>query len=323
MNGFGTNHNSSNRSCYQPLTGEQLESLSLVFGSVGAVSFVFCCVAIGSILYWKAYRRRSHRLVLWLLLSTLFVSAVISLEVMVAKFESGPNIELICKAIGVFLEYAIWTKLLLTFWINFHLFLLTVLWRNYWWLEFVYVLSSLAIPATFSWVPLLHNAYGLAGGWCWIRSVDDQCNQFKTGVVEQFVLWYGPVMLFTVVNVSMMIIMASVLCKRACCGSNTELEQEPFLPKPRHGIALKETLPLIAYPVTFHILCAIGFANRLQMAITHSPLYGLWLSHALAISSWGVFASGFVLIHMCILRKHVRENAYANSDTEFIASVED
>jgi len=322
MNGFGANHDSSNRSCYQPLSNSNLETLALVFGSLGVAAFFLCCVAIGSIVYWKAYKRISHRLVLWLMISTLFVSAVIALELLVVKFENGPDVEQLCKVIGVFLEYAIWTKLLFTFWINFHLFLLTVLQRMYGWLEFVYVLSSLAIPATFFWVPLLQDAYGLAGGWCWIRAMDDQCKELKAGVVEQFALWYGPVMLFTVVDISMMIIMASVLCKRACCEGNSE-DQDPLLPRPRHLIALKETLPLIAYPVTFHILCVFGFANRIQMAITHSPLYGLWLSVAIALPCWGVFASSFVVVHMCILRKHIRENAYANSDTEFIVSIED
>ena len=317
MSGFA-----NNSSCYHPVTREQLESLSLIFGSVGVVSFVFCCVAIGLIVYWKAYQRTSHRLVLWLMISTLLLSAVIAFELLIAKFENGHDIEQMCKVIGLFLEYAIWMKLMLTFWINFHLFLLTVLWRSYWWLEFVYILTSLAIPASFFWVPLLHNAYGLAGGWCWIRAMDDQCTKLKAGLVEQFALWYGPMMLFTVVNVAMMVVMASVLCKRACCGGSKE-DKDPLLPKPRHNIALKETLPLIAYPVTFHILCCFGFADRIEMAITNSPLYGLWLLHAIAVSSPGVFASLFVAVHMCILRKHVRENAYANSDTEFVVSIED
>ena len=277
MSGFA-----NNSSCYHPVTREQLESLSLIFGSVGVVSFVFCCVAIGIIVYWKAHQRTSHRLVLWLMISTLLLSAVIAFELLIAKFENGHDIEQMCKVIGLFLEYAIWMKLMLTFWINFHLFLLTVLWRSYWWLEFVYILTSLAIPATFFWVPLLHNAYGLAGGWCWIRAMDDQCTKLKAGLVEQFVLWYGPMMLFTVVNVAMMVVMATVLCKRACCGGSKE-DKDPLLPKPRHNIALKETLPLIAYPVTFHILCCFGFADRIEMAITNSPLYGLWLLHAIAV----------------------------------------
>jgi len=90
--------------------------------------------------------------------------------------------------------------------------------------------------------------------------------------------------------------------------------------KPRHNIALKETLPLIAYPVTFHILCCFGFADRIEMAITNSPLYGLWLLHAIAVSSPGVFASLFVVMHMCILRKHVRENAYMQTVTQNLLS---
>jgi len=39
------------------------------------------------------------------------LSAVIAFELLIAKFENGHDIEQMCKAIGLFLEYAIWMKL--------------------------------------------------------------------------------------------------------------------------------------------------------------------------------------------------------------------
>lgn len=320
-NGSGTN-------CYRPLTNGQLESLALTFGIVGAISFIMCCIALAiiSVVYywnWKVKRQItvSQRLVMYLMISAVFVSLIIALELMVVWYEDTPDIDQVCKTIGSMLEFAIWVKLSLTFWINVHLFLLSVLRQYRWWLEVLYVVSSVLVPFFLFWIPFITDGYGLAGGWCWIRVMDSQCRERKVSTIEQFVLWYGPVMLLTVVNFLMMMVMASVLCKRACCDGNRE-EKDPFLPKPKHKVVLKETLPLIVYPVTFHILCCVGFTNRIQMAITHNPIYGLWLAHAISIPSWGVFVSSFVIVHLLVIRKHTRENAYANSDTEFTPSTE-
>jgi len=328
------NPNSSNSSngsgtiCYRPLTKEQLESLAFAFGIVGAISFIMCCIALGiiTVVYywnWKVKRQItvSQRLVLYLMISAVFVSLIIGLELIVVWYEDTPDIKQVCKAIASLLEFAIWVKLLLTFWINIHLFLLSVLRQYRAWLEVLYIVSSVLVPFFLFWIPFVTDTYGLAGGWCWISMMDSKCNERKVGTIEQFVLWYGPVMLLTVVNIAMMMIMASVLCKRACCNGNEE-EKDPFLPKPKHKVVLKETLPLIVYPVTFHILCCVGFTNRFQMAITHHPIYGLWLAHAISIPSWGVFVSSFVLVHLLVIRKHTRENAYANSETEFTIPTE-
>ena len=327
------NPNSSNSSngsgnCYRLLTNEQLESLAFAFGIVGAISFIMCCIALGIITvvyYWNWRVKRqitvSQRLVLYLMISAVFVSLIIGLELMVVWYEDTPDVEQVCKAIASLLEFAIWVKLSLTFWINIHLFLLSVLRQYHAWLEVLYIVSSVLVPFFLFWIPFVTDTYGLAGGWCWISMMDSNCNERKVGTIEQFALWYGPVMLLTVVNIAMMMIMACVLCKRACCNENEE-EKDPFLPKPKHKVVLKETLPLIVYPVTFHILCCVGFTNRIQMAITHHPIYGLWLAHAIAIPSWGVFVSSFVLVHLLVIRKHTRENAYANSDTEFTIPTE-
>ena len=38
------------------------------------------------------------------------------------------------------------------------------------------------------WISFLHDAYGLAGAWCWIRQKDDNCDSLLAGKIEQYVL---------------------------------------------------------------------------------------------------------------------------------------
>ena len=58
------------------------------------------------IVYCKAYQRSSHQLVLWLMISTLLLSAVVALE-LVVTFQRESDIEIICKVIVIVSEYAI------------------------------------------------------------------------------------------------------------------------------------------------------------------------------------------------------------------------
>ena len=153
----------------------------------------------------------SQRLVLYLMISAVFVSLIIGLELMVVWYEDTPDVEQVCKAIASLLEFAIWVKLSLTFWINIHLFLLSVLRQYHAWLEVLYIVSSVLVPFFLFWIPFVTDTYGLAGGWCWISMMDSNCNERKVGTIEQFALWYGPVMLSTVVNIAMMMIMACVM----------------------------------------------------------------------------------------------------------------
>ena len=60
------------------------------------------------------------------------------------------------------------------------------------------------------WIPFLHDAYGLAGAWCWIRQKDDNCDSLLAGKIEQYVLGYGPVSFLCIVA---MVIVAAMLVK--------------------------------------------------------------------------------------------------------------
>ena len=75
-------------------------------------------------------------------------------------------------------------------------------------LEICYVFVPIVISLLFVWIPFLHDAYGLAGAWCWIRQKDDNCDSLLAGKIEQYVLGYGPVSFLCIVA---MVIVAAVL----------------------------------------------------------------------------------------------------------------
>ena len=91
----------------------------------------------------------------------------------------------------------------LMIWFGLHLFFLAVFNKNYEdsrKYELCIILTAVIIPFVVSIIPICHihkvKTYGLAGAWCWIRSIDEECHEIKAGVIEQFTLWYAPVMLF-------------------------------------------------------------------------------------------------------------------------------
>ena len=156
----------------------------------------------------------SQRLVLYLLISALIYSGILVVQSAV-KYQNIPGL---CKTPAFFLLYAGWLKMLFTSWITFYLYVLAEFSHN---LnerkhEAVYVISSILIPLPVACVPLFTNTYGTIGGaWCWSKSTDSNCKPLRTGLIEQFVLWYGLLVVLAVLDVLAIIRIACILCKRA------------------------------------------------------------------------------------------------------------
>jgi hypothetical protein len=56
-------------------------------------------------------------------------------------------------------------------------------------LEVLLVVVSLVGPALYVWVPFIAVPYGETGGWCWIKTLDRDCNK---SFWEQMGIWYIP-----------------------------------------------------------------------------------------------------------------------------------
>ena len=306
-----------NHSC--SLDPGQLEVLVVTSGCVGLLSYVASAFAIVTAVgFYKAHQVFSQRLVLYLLISTLVYSGVLVVQSEVVY----QNIQELCKTLAFLMQYAMWLKTSFICWITFYLYVLAEFNRN---LngrkhEAVYVISSVVMPLLLAFVPLFTNTYGPAGAWCWIKGTDSNCKRLITGMIEQFALWYGPLIILTVLDVLAVIRIAHILCKRAW--QYDRKLRDASLPNQNHRAALKEVLPLMAYPIMFHTTILIALADRTHTDVQNES-FALGLIHTIVTPSWGWIAAVTLLIHLHVLRRHKRENVHAPSFTEYEPSHEE
>ena len=67
--------------------------------------------------------------------------------------------------------------------------------------------------------------------------------------------------------------MVAVLAWRACKKNTSNSENEALLmyqQRSQHKKALKELLPLLAYPVLFYVLCLFPLINQIYVAISNN-----------------------------------------------------
>ncbi len=178
------------------LTAEDLISINLSFSGSGAACCFISCIIVLLLLISRAYHSILQRLFLYLMVATalreLFLAASIE-----HHFEY-PGQDTVCTWIAFIYN---WTGILLfifTVGIVIYLFFLVkyvakgntlprflqskcrrVL------LETLYVVLSLILTFVYTLVPYFTDNYGLAGAWCWIRALDENCKMMISGLLDQ------------------------------------------------------------------------------------------------------------------------------------------
>ena len=186
-------------------------------------------------------------------------------------------------------------------------------------------------PLLLAWIPFIHDNYGLAGAWCWIKEWKHDCatEHYLEGTIEQFVLWYGPLFVSLIlVIVSFLIVMPVVIAWRACQKRQdyeavilgSEAEKQVKINK-----AIKRLLPLLAYPLMFLLLAIFPLVNRIFSAASQYANYSLALAHAISEPSWGIFTSIAILMHIGLeqrmLKQRHKKNRPAAADARYADSV--
>ena len=326
-------HNFTNKTCFK-FCKDEFETVAWIRVGMSILAAMMCCLAIVMIVFFKAYKRFVHRLALYLSIAALFSAPTFAIELVPVQEKYGHAVirneyKPFCTAIGFLTEYVLWVILILTCWIALHLFILGVFKRNYTSLKYEAggIITSLAVPVVFSIIPLIHfkngRLYGLSGAWCWIKIFDKDCDLYVDGIIEQFVLWYGPVMFFVGLNFLAMLAVIIVLYR----GTKGDPDQIHI-----YKTAVKEALPLLFYPVLFSAVYSLAFANRVYYAVTQKTNYPLWISHAIADPFLPLFIPVAFLLHPYTLKRlkcHELRRALnkwghhsENSHTRFIVSRE-
>ncbi len=278
--------------------------------TTACISLVACILTVCRVFCFRLHVHFSYRLALYQVVSSMFFS--VSLIIQLSMTTLWKRAAWVCEIFGFLLEYFMWVKLLFTIILIFHFFVLAVCLKNLHKYELVYVLLPILIPVLYVWIPFIKAVYGNAGAWCWIKDWVENCAYQNSiaGIVEQFALWYGPLFISLTISIGAAILVVVILTRRAYYSkSDDNSETGPLLyttiqAETRHNqAALKQLLPLLAYPVIFYVLSILPLVNRIFDAAQTRVSYPLALAHAVSIGSWGFFSSLALLIHIAVKRK--------------------
>ena len=293
---------------------------------------VMCIVAIIIIFLLKAYKKFIHRLVLYLCLAALFTTITIAIQLAPVKqmceHVSVKSVKF-CTAAAALILYSDWATVILIIWIGIHFFIMAVFSKDYQKsrkYELCIILTAVLLPIVFCVIPFVHihkiKMYGLAGAWCWIRSTDEECHEIKAGVIEQFVLWYAPAMLFALLFFFIMVVVNIALCMKK---KKAAAEQQNQFSR-----SLKEMRPLLFYPTIYSVVYSLVFANRIYYAATQKAVLGHWILNAIVDPMFFMIIPLAFFVHLKIrkrlncqeLRKAINSWRLPNEDTYFSVSNE-
>jgi len=301
--------NLTNKTCFR-FSSRDFEAIFGTKVGVAGLAVFACCVAILLIFISKAYKRFVHRLTFYLAFAALLYSVVFILQILPVEDRCGFMVvrnEQFCMAAGFLVLYGGWVMLFFICWITLHLFILAVFKRNYksWKYEVGGLIVCHSCPLMVCVVPFInfkHGVmYGLAGAWCWIKVTGNSCHPYGEGVIEQFTLWYGP-LIFIVLLIFLVIAIMIIALYRGTRERSGELSTTYQL-QSQYREALKETMPLLFYPIIYNILCCLAFANRVYYAATNKASFPLWIIHAIADPSLPLFIPVAFLFHPYTLKK--------------------
>lgn len=304
MEDFLDETNNSQNNCNSTYSDDQKNVLLLLMGGTGALSVTVCTVAISLVIFLCLVKHFSYRLALYQVMATLFYSLSMTSVLLLLNYSNDSKFSVVsCKAVAFFIDYSMWVKLLFTLWLSFHLFCYVVFLKNFKKLEVLYVCTSIFFPLLHAWIPFIHDTYGRAGAWCYIRTWKGECanQKYTEGIVEIFVLFYGPIILSLILNFFALLVVVFVLLKRLYHHRNSE-RRHLTGQKDVKMQALKQLLPLLAYPVIYLFLLLSPLIDRIYDAIATKPNYTLTMVHVITGSLMGVFAGLALLIHVCSVR---------------------
>ena len=253
--------------------------------SISVVSLVACFLAMLLACKGRVGRRFTHRISLYLLLAVAFNEVTHCLQYSMYDYHPSELYYKSCAVLGALVQLSVWTILLFTSVLLFHLACLTILIeirstiligvtyrvliltlskqetevtakakRQAWCLEISYILIPILVPMSFLWIPFINNAYGMAGTVCWIRREDYFCQKNLAGWIEWYALWYIPLILLSVINMITIVAILVILCKRLCIKKTSDKVYKNML---------RENAPLLTYPVIYNFFSLFPLARRL------------------------------------------------------------
>ena len=262
-------------------TGSQLKAINLTRSIMALVCVLIVTLILLFLLCYKAYSTTFERLYLYVIIATLFSELIQALGIE-HQFEYEKQ-EKVCFWLGFITHWTSIMVFIFAFGIILYLLCLIVtkirgnicpvpsesIGKCYQvLLELSFTLLPVLLSLAFALVPYFDNNYGLAGPWCWVRSVDDQCR--SVGIRDQMI-YFGLYEAVGVIGLTTSLIFSIVYCKLA-----TSFKEAKGL--------LKRTLILMGFQLGYILIVTFQLAVRLYTGLTGQRQHiGLWFIHAFII----------------------------------------
>ena len=291
-------------------SGEQLQTLNLA----RSLSGIFCLLVVSLILllliFYKAYKTTLQRLFLYITTTTILEEIAFSLAIEHQFFYA--NQDGVCMFLGFLLE---WTVSITNYLILCKIFFLLYvvcsnlrgnplksknLVRRKWlfiFFEVLCILFSVSFPLTYLYIPFIHGTYNLAGGWCWIMTIDETCK--NVGLQDQIILGYGIFEGVGLLSILLTSVFSIIYCRQAYIHK---------IVRSQHLITLRQTLCLLGFLVASVVALSLGFAVRIYTGIVQvEENYALWLTLAIAPPIYqAIYPMGF-LVYLYTLQKFKKD----------------
>lgn len=277
-------------------TGRELLSLNLSISISGGVCSLLSLFIILLLFVYKAYQSLLQRLFIYLMIATALRE--ISLFTLIEHYFYYTGQDEMCVFVAYFNHWAVAMELVYTMGILIYMFYLVrhlskgnalifpkfleSKYRRYL-LESLYIILPALLTFVYASEPYIRDSYGLAGAWCWIVSLDDNCKQTLPGLLEQLSS-YLLILITGIIGLFLMVFIVITYCRLPPAFREVRL-------------LLRKTSIVLVCLLLFTLFHVIPLSVR--MYSTKLELYhhfSLWIIHAMlqAITSL-LFPLGFLL----------------------------
>ena len=260
--------------CSTSFTIGQLKVLNLTRGVTAVTCAVVVLFIILLLVCQRAFSSTFQRLYLYLLIVTFLIEVLITLS-LERQFEYNHQDE-VCVLLGFTTQWLSVIQMIYTFEMILYLFCLVIfaIHKNCFpqfqqsklckgLTEALLVLVPILLAFAYTWEPYIFgNRYGLAGPFCWIRSVDDQCQHVGT---RDQMIYYGLYEILGITGILAHIIFAVVYCRLAAS-----------LKEARH--LLRQTLIVMVFQFVYTLTITFQLGVRLYTGLNkhQTPHYAVW-----------------------------------------------
>ena len=275
----------------------------MYYSATNGVAILVCLLAVILVCCLRLYTKVVYRLATYQVSAALVLATVSVFQIFFINYnQNQAAYSGLCAFNGYLTVYSLWMKLLFTMWITFHLFCFAVLRKNLKKLECMYVVTSLLIPAAIAAVPLTTYTYGLSPfAVCYIYGTNGSQN---TALIERFALWDGPAMaLLIAASVAKVVMVIKLICR-----VRWRFKYEPINEGDQFCKALKQLLPLAAFPILFIVFKIPNFIFHLYL-LFNSLSEAIYVLNILFTTLWSLSSGVTLLVHIFVDRLCSRNKA--------------